>query len=211
MLVFVRIVAVIGLLSAIALGQACSPSYQAIYEGNVRFEHCYALEENPGASMPDKSSCWRDWSEHYTFGQTRDRVQYAISRYVALSRIGNAPTDEAMMMAAPGETPRTTSINAPAPTNPFAPPPKVLDNGGDEKKAATSIRLGGLGDPVPYIDAGVPAPVVQSVVLPAQSCGDTCGGDFKTCRSSCDGDAGASPKCKACEPKYRACMRGCYK
>ena len=99
---------------------ACGPSFQAIYEGNVRFEHCYALEENPQRPMPEKAQCWRDWSEHYTFGQTRDRVQYAISRYVALSQAGEAPTDEAMMMAAPGETPRTTTIHAPAPSN--APP-----------------------------------------------------------------------------------------
>src|SRR5262245_15726431 len=81
---------------------ACGPSFQVIYEGNSRFEHCYALEENPQASMPAKAACWRDWSEHYTYGQTRDRINYATARYVALSEAPNAPTDEALMMAAPG-------------------------------------------------------------------------------------------------------------
>ena len=97
---------------------ACGPSFQAVYEGNARFEHCYALEENPQVSMPEKAACWRDWSEHYTYGQTRDRVHYATARYVALSEARDAPTDEALMMAAPGETPRRSTITAPAPMTP---------------------------------------------------------------------------------------------
>lgn len=118
-----RAAGALGLLGA----SACGPSFQAIYEGNARFEHCYALEENPQMPMRDKASCWRDWSERYTYGQTRDRIQYAIARYVALSQAPSLPTDEALMMAAPGEAPRVSAITAPAPTNAFAPPPKVLD------------------------------------------------------------------------------------
>ena len=110
---------------------ACGPSFQAIYEGNARFEHCYALEENAQTIVHEKADCWRDWSERYTFGQTRDRIHYATARYVALSQSTNVPTDEAMMMAAPGMTPRQSTITAPAPTNAFAPPPKVLEEYGD--------------------------------------------------------------------------------
>lgn len=55
------------LLSASAIGAlggalACGPSFQAIYEGNARFEHCYALEENAQTGMREKAECWRDWS-----------------------------------------------------------------------------------------------------------------------------------------------------
>ena len=204
--IFVRFPAV---LSLVVLA-GCGPSFQVIYEGNRRFEHCYALEENPTVAMPDKSTCWRDWSEHYTFGQTRDRVQYAISRYVALSRAGSAPTDEAMMMAAPGETqPRTSIINAPAPTNAFAPPPKVLESG-EERRVVTPGHPGEAAN-VPFIDAGAPAPVVQTV-LPSQVCNDKCGGDYKTCATTCEGDAGPKAKaCVACESKYKTCMRTCFK
>lgn len=191
------------LLGGLVAAAGCGPSFQAVYEGNRRFEHCYALEENPMVSMPDKSTCWRDWSEHYTFGQTRDRVQYAISRYVALSRAGAAPTDEALMMAAPGETPRASSINAPTPTNAFAPPPKVLDVVEDRRVAEPAS--------VPFIDAGAPAPPA-SPVLPAQGCNDRCGGDYKTCAGRCEGDAGPKAKaCAACESKYKTCMRTCFK
>jgi hypothetical protein len=207
--VFVRFPAALAVLGIGAGLVGCGPSFQAVYEGNRRFEHCYALEENPTAPMPEKSTCWRDWSEHYTFGQTRDRVQYAISRYVALSRAGSAPTDEALMMAAPGETPRTSIINAPAPTNAFAPPPKVLE-AGEERRTVTSGHPGEAAN-VPFIDAGAPAPV-PTVVLPSQVCNDKCGGDYKTCAGSCEGDAGPKAKaCVACESKYKTCMRGCFK
>ena len=197
-------------LIVLALGPcACGPSFQAIYEGNVHFEHCYALEENPQLSLPDKAACWRDWSEHYTFGQTRDRVQYAISRYVALTRTTAAPTDEAMMNAAPGESPRTTMIYAPAPSNAFAPPPKVLEP--ETRTTNSSSRAAETNNNVPYLDAGAPAPVV-TVTAPNQSCLEGCAGDYRGCAYTCDGDGGAKSKtCTTCKQKYATCGRGCFK
>jgi hypothetical protein len=109
--------------SAILVGAliACGPSFQALYEGDARFEHCYALEEDGVASMQKKADCWRDWTDHYTYGQTRDRVQYASMRYRALTSSA-LPTDEGMMSAAPGEA-EGQNGTALAPTNAFAPPP----------------------------------------------------------------------------------------
>jgi hypothetical protein len=181
---------------------ACGPSFQAIYEGNARFEHCYALEENPQQSMPEKAACWRDWSEHYTYGQTRDRILYATARYVALSQAGNAPTDEALMMAAPGETPRESTITAPAPTNAFAPPPKTLDP--EPKKAITEAAS-------PPADASAP-PVAKLASLPASSCADACGSTYRTCNSGCEeAQAPDKKRCHACLKTYRTCMRDCFK
>jgi hypothetical protein len=185
------------LLGALVLGGAlaCGPSFQAIYEGNSRFEHCYALEENAQTAMPEKASCWRDWSEHYTYGQTRDRIHYATARYVALSQSTNVPTDEAMMMAAPGVTPRQSVITAPAPTNAFAPPPKVLEDYGDAS-AGKTLRPSEV--PIVVVaDAGpAPKPVPP---LPGADCGDACRSKFRDC------DGGQ------CDKTYRACMRACFK
>ncbi len=100
----------------------CGPSFQALYEGDARFEHCYAVEEDGAVSMQKKADCWRDWTDHYTYGQTRDRVQYASMRYRALTST-NLPTDEGMMSAAPGEGNGDQNGTALAPTNAFAPPP----------------------------------------------------------------------------------------
>jgi hypothetical protein len=193
-----------------ALAMACGPSFQAIYEGNARFEHCYALEENPQMAMWDKAACWRDWSEHYTYGQTRDRIQYATARYVALSQAPSLPTDEALMMAAPGETPRVSAITAPAPTNAFAPPPKVLAPA-DGVGARPMSDLGALpiAPPDPAASSG-PA-------LPSASCADACGGTYHGCHGGCEDAAGTTSdakkarSCHACEKAYRTCMRACFK
>ena len=206
----VGVVAGVGLLGA---GLACGPSFQVIYEGNARFEHCYALEEQPQTLVPEKADCWRDWSEHYTFGQTRDRIHYATARYVALS--SNVPTDEAMMMAAPGVTPRQSTITAPAPTNAFAPPPKVLDESDAGGRARPSDLPAVIGDA-----GGSNAPNTAPMpVLPAADCGEGCGKKFRECKDACRSssdarDAGGGGKdaaCAACEKTYRGCMRGCFK
>lgn len=178
-----------------------------VYEGNSRFEHCYALEENPRIGMPDKAACWREWSEHYTYGQTRDRVHYATARYVALSQAPTTPTDEALMMAAPGETPRATTITAPAPTSAFAPPPKVLDPAAQPVAMATHP---GEGVPLVALDAGAPEPAAPAP-LPGSSCVDGCGGIFRACDSDCAERGDAKGKCGACQRAYRTCMRGCFR
>lgn len=208
---------------------ACGPSFQAIYEGNARFEHCYALEENAQKGMGEKADCWRDWSEHYTYGQTRDRIHYATARYVALSQSTNVPTDEAMMMAAPGMTPRESTITAPAPTNAFAPPPKVLDeaDGGSwlgrtprQSEIPRTVIFSG-GTPIGP-DASASAVVIPPadasaapVRPPASDCTDPCTASFRGCKGTCagapPGDAGKDVACTLCEKTYRTCMRVCFK
>ncbi len=177
---------------------ACGPSYQALYEGDARFEHCYALEEASQASMAQKGDCWRAWILHYTYGQTRDRVEYAGARFRALTRAPGAPTDEAMMAAAPGEA-TPSNVSAPAPTSAFAPPPKTLQESPD---------AGSSGD-VPaaaYIDAGTRAVTDESAVAPPETpCATGCEATWARCRD-CDGGA----KCAACTATYKKCMRTCF-
>jgi hypothetical protein len=195
-------------MGATAAGLACGPSFQAIYEGNARFEHCYALEERPQIPLNEKADCWHDWAGRYTYGQTRDRIHYATARYVALSQ--SVPTDEAMMMAAPGMTPRTSTITAPIPTNAFAPPPKVLDQAdaspGSPLRPSELPRIVGPGGTsleagtVNPIDAGpAPAPPPAGAPLPSTECTEACATGFRACKGA------------ACEKSYRACMRVCMK
>jgi hypothetical protein len=184
---------------------ACGPSFQVIYEGNARFEHCYALEESPQTPGPEKVDCWRDWSERYTYGQTRDRINYATSRYVALAQSASLPTDEAMMMAAPGMTTRPSSITAPAPTNAFAPPPKVLEDYDASASAPLRARSGERPPPPARAEAGAPPP------LPGAACSEGCQEKLRGCQAGC-GDAGArTSACASCERAYPACMRSCFR
>ena len=186
-------------LAATAAALSCGPSFQAIYEGNARFEHCYALEERQQTPLNEKADCWHDWSERYTYGQTRDRIHYATARYVSLSQ--TVPTDEAMMMAAPGMTPRTSTITAPAPTNAFAPPPKVLDaddaSTGKPSRPSEVPTIVGTG--APSVDAGTDGGGAVAA-LPGKGCVDACGTTFHGCKAAA-----------ACEKTYKTCMRTCMK
>src|SRR5262249_57853204 len=56
---------------------ACGASIQAVYEGDVRFEHCMALDARPDVKPTLRRVCWKEWLKFYTFGQTRDRLEYA--------------------------------------------------------------------------------------------------------------------------------------
>ncbi|HEX4445084.1 MAG TPA: hypothetical protein VH044_00045 [Polyangiaceae bacterium] len=98
---------------------ACGPSYQAVYESDVHFEHCYALDES-GASVDSKKECWRDWLHGYTYGQSRDRVEYGGTRYSQLSLDPTLPSEDVPRAEAPKHA-------APAPANAFVPPPNVSE------------------------------------------------------------------------------------
>jgi hypothetical protein len=176
----------------------CGPSFQAVYEGDKRFEHCYALDDNPNAPMQDKATCWHDWLHNYTYGQTRDRVEYAAVRQRTLQRVPESPTDEAMMEAAPGEVRTKAGIAAPAPTSAFAPPPKTLSDMPD-----AGVRP--APSPAPSVVFVAPPPTATSTPVPASDCQNDCVRRFEGCRSTAD------KKSDACDKDYKGCMRACFK
>jgi hypothetical protein len=177
---------------------ACGPRFQAIYEGDQRFEHCYALDDNPNAVMQAKATCWRDWLRNYTYGQTRDRVEYAAVRQRTLSR-AELPTDEAMMEAAPGEARMTPGVSAPAPTSAFAPPPKTLADAPD-----AGPKPSGPPAPAPSVVFVGPA-AASAAPPPAAECQDDCTRTWQTCKKPDD------KKPDTCTPAYKACMKTCFK
>jgi hypothetical protein len=176
---------------------ACGPSFQTIYENDARFEHCYAIDEGT-TSLGLKAACWKDWKEHHTLGQTRDRVEYAQSRYIALA--SNAlPTDEGMMQAAPGEVGERNQLTAPAPTNPFAPPEAMMTQDASARierqpipmaTATASASTGGIED------AGANRP-------PGAVCTEDCVSSWDTCKRGHDA--------RACDGVYSRCIVGCVK
>jgi hypothetical protein len=167
---------------------ACGPSFQIIYEGDVRFEHCYAVDESPTTPLREKADCWRDWMKNYTYGQTRDRIEYAAGRQTALTLAPQSPTDEALMEAAPGGGVRKNVISAPMPSSAYAPPPATMVD--DAKPDA---------GPAPRPSA---APVQRA---PGAECIDTCAKEWSGCRDGCTGKA-----CDACDATHKACARACF-
>lgn len=66
-------------LAAAALS-ACGPSFEVLAEGDLRFAHCDRLDLDPKIAPSHRLHCWREWRRMYTYGQTRDRVEYAARR-----------------------------------------------------------------------------------------------------------------------------------
>jgi hypothetical protein len=159
---------------------ACGPSFQAVYEGDVHFEHCNALDEG-SASVEAKKECWRDWLHDYTYGQSRDRVEYGGTRYSELSLDPTLPRED---VKDGSSRPSKRIVAGPVPTNAFEPPPNVIDGH---------------------------QPLIQSASLtlahaPGSDCADGCGQRWTTCRAGCRDGA-----CDACDQTYRACMPGCFR
>jgi hypothetical protein len=203
------LLALLGLLALAAIATvACGPSFQVVYEGDARFEHCYAIDDTPTVSLTEKSDCWTDWMRHYTYGQTRNRVDYAAMRSRALQEAHFAPTDEAVMGAAPGGgDPLRAAPIEPVPTNAFATPPKTLSEGDGGTMSTTPAKM--VVAPQSAVPGG--APVVAPAGPPAppapphQLCADECRSTWDGCVS------GAAAAVKAvCDRKYAGCMKKCF-
>lgn len=75
-----RFAAVPAAIFAVWASAGCGASLYAVYEGDVRFEHCMALDAQPTVKASIRRACWSEWVSFYTYGQTRDRVVHAQMR-----------------------------------------------------------------------------------------------------------------------------------
>jgi hypothetical protein len=181
---------------------ACGPSFQVVYEGDARFEHCYALDETQSVSLQEKSDCWTQWLRSHTYGQTRNRIDYAAMRAKALRDAPVTPTDEAVMSAAPGGgVGRPVGQDEPVTTNAFATPPKTMGEVEAAREAGAPEKAG--SEPPAAMSRAVTSPAPETT--PAEACTDRCRAAWQRCRPKCK--AGA---CRVCDDTYGRCMKRCF-
>lgn len=177
-------------IAALAGVSACGASIQAVYEGDVRFERCMALDSRSDVKPTLRSACWEEWVKYYTFGQTLDRVEYAKQREKQLRTASDF--EEGLALSLAGEARARSAV--PDPTSVLAPPPMTLATDGGVPGASTDTGGDDAG-----ADASIPAP-------PGAACADECDEAWTTCRKEC-----AITACnKGCEAKHRRCMRRCF-
>jgi hypothetical protein len=164
---------------------SCGASIQAVYEGDVRFEHCMSVDAQPDVKPAIPSTCWEEWLKFYTFGQTLDRIEHARARVKQLS--ASSDFTEAEWKAQNPSKPAAV----PDPTSVAAPPPMLLTVDG-------GARDGGPADSGADADA--------AVVLPGADCAGECQQGYAVCRKECKTDACE----KACVTKYKRCMKRCF-
>lgn len=156
---------------------SCGASLQALYEGDVRFEHCMALDARPDVKPTIRRACWEEWVEFYTYGQTRDRVEYAKRREKQLSTVSDF--DEGDWV--PVKT--ATNNAAPDPTSAFAPPPMMI-----------------------AADGGAPDASAGDAAAPAADCASDCQQSLDACRQGCRSapcEKACSARYKKCAKRCR--------
>jgi hypothetical protein len=141
----------------VALGGAsCGPSFEAVHEGNVRFEHCYRLDHDEEIASSHRDYCWTQWVQVYTYGQPQDRVEYAKRRIRVLR--GEPP---------PGvQRDRSQVLSSPA--------------AADSATPATDPRPAALG-----VAEEIATTKLQGTELPGDSCATSCRNALSQCRKGC--------------------------
>jgi hypothetical protein len=152
-----------------------------VYEGDVRFEHCMALDAQPEVKPMIKRACWQEWVAFYTYGQTRDRVRHAQRRIRYLSGTGSGEFG-----SDPGAG--VDPLEAPEPTSALLAPPMTTAGQAD---GGTQEPSGGGG---------------QSASERARSrCVEECEAIRDDCRREC-----RTVGChKGCSVGYRGCLGEC--
>ena len=179
----------------IAALASCGPSVQSIYEGNVRFEHCYRLDLELEVATTHRQACWTSWLDRYTYGQSRDRLEYARRRVRAFA---SGDVDRPVLRIGdnqPQKDSRQFYLVVPAPTSVHAPPPPI----------ATRMNL--VTDPPETSPITASKPVEKAA--PGEDCGSACRSAFSSCNQACDPPAKGAA-CKSCDPDYKKCMQRCF-
>jgi hypothetical protein len=162
---------------------SCGASIRALYESDVRFEHCMALDARPDVKPTLRRACWEEWASFYTFGQTRDRIDYAYLREKQLTNASDFDEGDA-------PTARQASV-APDPTSAIAPPPLLMAaaDGGAPDAAAPEV------DP----EAEERRAVHARCTSDCEAASDTCNNICKT----------SAPCVKVCAARQLRCAARC--
>jgi hypothetical protein len=152
---------------------SCGTSIRVMYEGDVRFEQCMALESTADTKPSLQRECWDGWLAYYTFGQTRDRIDYATGRARELGSASNFvdPTDAA----------KVASGASPDPTSAIAPPPSVI--------AKPEVTVAALAPAPPPDPCNVGCDLLRDNCVNqckrGRGCENTCMARVGRCRAKC--------------------------
>jgi hypothetical protein len=169
---------------------ACGPSFEAIQEGDLRFAHCDRLDVDPNISASHRLHCWREWRRVYTYGQTRDRVEYAQRRIAEVVSGDTEPPFE--LPPGPYADPREPR---PAPGPPAASPIEPIESVPPRPESSRAS------------DATAPLGAASAKAHDGEAeCRTRCETDRSGCMPGCE----TKPTgCTPCEPSFEACLEIC--
>lgn len=158
----------------------CGPSFEAIQEGDLRFAHCDRLDLEPNVSPTHRLHCWREWRRVYTYGQTRDRVEYAQRR---IAEVVSGDTEAPFQLpSGSSRPPDAKAASTPSPVH--SPPPAVVPIAGTDPAQTQGAAQPGDGP----------------------ACRARCDAGRAECAPRCETEATG---CKDCEDAFQSCMGNC--
>lgn len=162
------------------LAVACGPSFEAIQEGDLRFAHCDRLDLDPNIPPSHRLHCWREWRRVYTYGQTRDRVEYAQRR---IAEVVSGDPDPPFVL--PSESSPRSGAREPSLPNPVnSSPPAIVPLAGSDSALARELPESNLGP----------------------GCRSRCEAGHAACAPGCE----AQPTgCKDCDLAFNLCLDHC--
>ena len=176
------VVIVLAAASVGVLLAGCGINMRYVVESDMRFEHCYRLDEDGRTPLDQKRACWREWTATYQKGQDRSRIAYATERL----RVLDAASPGAPVVATESTAGASTAIvlastgSGTVPLSPYAPPPAIATTGA--------------------VNAVNESPAWQT-------CSEACSKTWKACAPACGGQM---PCVNGCEERYRVCMKTCF-
>lgn len=175
-----RVLAPLLLMPPLVILLGCGPSFEAIQEGDLRFAHCDRLDLDPNISPSHRLHCWREWRRVYTYGQTRDRVEYAQRR---IAEVVSGDTEPPFELPS-GSSRRPDANRPPEPSPLHSPPPAVVPLAGTDTARAERAAEGPHGP----------------------ACRSRCDADRAECAPGCE----SQPRgCRACEATFETCLASC--
>lgn len=171
---------------ALANLAGCGPSFEAIQEGDLRFAHCDRLDIDPNISPSHRLHCWREWRRVYTYGQTRDRVEYAQRR---IAEVVSGDTEPGFVLPS-GERPRDPT-SGPSVLSPEVPPPAMV---------AAPATPAAPAEPAASPPGDVPASPPND-----EACRSYCKADEARCAPECATSATGCGDCAFIEKCVQTC------
>jgi hypothetical protein len=199
------------LLGGCCLLAGCGPSFEVLAEGDLRFAHCDRLDLDPAVGPAYRLECWREWRESYTYGQTRDRVEYAQRRIAEVVSGDSSPP-----FRLPSGTPGLRRHQSANPSEPHLGKHAAALSGSKSDSGAPSALPRAAesaserspdGASRAVVASQGPAAVQANPALKADPiCRSRCQAESSSCLPGCE----TKPRgCEPCAPRLASCLRDC--
>lgn len=193
-----RRAAQLALLGGCSFVSACGPSFEVLAEGDLRFVHCDRLDLDPKIAPSHRLHCWREWRRMYTYGQTRDRVEYAQRRIAEVVS---------------GDTNPPFQLPSGVATNPRHTLRPKLDAAAIAPAATVAVVPSAAAAPVPASAAAsltAAAGTAEASAKPPSAEELACRGRCEEANAACAPGCETRPTgCKPCERPLEACLGDC--